>query len=105
MRRRPRRRLLRARRRTRQVRRRRARALGGSVRRRRREHSALRTTRSGRETRRKTPMNPVRDDELDPPRILGRLLAQETTDEELDEAHGGKKGLPKWTLTFPPDKG
>ena len=50
-------------------------------------------------------MNPIREDELDPPRILGRLLAQETTVEELEVSHGGKKGLPKWTLTFPPDKG
>lgn len=48
-------------------------------------------------------MNP-RDDQLDQPRILGRLLAQETTVQELDEAHGGESARPTFTLTYPPDK-
>ena len=48
-------------------------------------------------------MNP-RDEQLDPPRILGRLLATETTVQELDESHGGESARPTWTLRYPPDK-
>jgi hypothetical protein len=47
-------------------------------------------------------MNPTRDDES--PRILGRVLATETTVQEIEEAHGGETALPTWTLTYPPDK-
>ena len=48
-------------------------------------------------------MNPIRE-ELDTPRILGRLLALETSVQELDEAHGGESARPTYTLTYPPDK-
>jgi hypothetical protein len=49
-------------------------------------------------------MNPIRDDERDQPRILGRVLAQETTMQELEAAHGGETAFPTWTLTYPPDR-
>ena len=49
-------------------------------------------------------MNEIRHQELDTPRILGRVLAQETTVQELEESHGGEMGGPTFTLTYPPDK-
>src|SRR5262245_19664202 len=103
MRRRPPRRLRGASARARQGDRRRPRPLGGSVRRQRRAHSALRKSRSGSSTERKPSMNEIRQD-LDTPRILGRVLAQETTMQELEESHGGAAGGPTFTLTYPPDK-
>jgi len=49
-------------------------------------------------------MNEVREEDL--PRILGRVLAQEQTMEEFEESHGELAAAgPKWTLTFPPDRG
>ena len=42
--------------------------------------------------------------ELDTPRILGRVLAQETSVQEVEESHGGELGAPTYTLTYPPDK-
>jgi len=49
-------------------------------------------------------MNEIREQELDTPRILGRVLAQETTVQELEESHDGEMGGPTFTLTYPPDK-
>ena len=49
-------------------------------------------------------MNPLRDDERDQPRILGRVLAVETTVQELEEGHCGEAAFQTWTLTYPPDR-
>lgn len=49
-------------------------------------------------------MNEVREENL--PRILGRVLAKEQTVQEFEESHGEQTARgPKWTLTFPPDRG
>ena len=49
-------------------------------------------------------MNEVREEES-LPRILGRVLAKEQTIQEFEESHGELAAGPKWTLTFPPDRG
>ncbi len=46
-------------------------------------------------------MNEVQDERPEP-RILARVLAQETTVQELEEALG-REARPTWTLRFPPD--
>ena len=46
-------------------------------------------------------MNEVHD-ETEVPRILGRVLAQETTVQELEEALG-REARPTWSLRYPPD--
>lgn len=45
-------------------------------------------------------MNEIHDD-VQAPRILGRVLAQETTVRELEEALG--RARPTYTLRYPPD--
>ena len=46
-------------------------------------------------------MNEVREERPELPRILARVVAQETTVQELDEALG--RARPTWTLRYPPD--
>ena len=46
-------------------------------------------------------MNEAKNETVEIPRILGRVLAQETTVQELEEALG--RARPTWTLRFPPD--
>ena len=46
-------------------------------------------------------MNEVRENEVELPRILARVVAKETTVQELDENLGSAR--PTWTLRFPPD--
>lgn len=43
----------------------------------------------------------VRIETVEVPRILGRTLAHETTEQELQEALG--RARPTWTLRYPPD--
>ena len=46
-------------------------------------------------------MNEVQDINAEPPRILGRVLAKETTTQELEEALGAAR--PTFSLSWPPD--
>ena len=40
----------------------------------------------------------------DSKRILGRQLAVETTMQQLEAMHGGRRGVKTWTLRYPPDR-
>jgi len=46
-------------------------------------------------------MNEVENVTPETPRILGRVLAQETTVQQLEESLG--RARPTWTLRYPPD--
>jgi len=46
-------------------------------------------------------MNEVQETDSEAPRILGRILAKETTVQEIEDALGAAR--PTWTLRYPPD--
>lgn len=43
----------------------------------------------------------MNEEKIETPRILARVLAKETTVEELEESLGAAR--PTWSLSFPPD--
>ena len=46
-------------------------------------------------------MNNIEDVDSQAPRILARVLAKETTVQDLEDSMGS--GRPTWSLSFPPD--
>ncbi len=64
-------------------------------------NSPPRAFRDGSSNRRSESMNEATDRDL--PRILARVLATETTVQDLEEALG-TSAVPTWTLRFPPDR-